>query len=174
VATGKSSREGKRLQDITVGGPYGSTENTISDSYFTGFSGRAGAFIDAIQFFGASGSPGPFGGGGGSEFSRRDCPPLRMKMMVGIYGRAGVYIDQLGAICATRPSSNSDVSGAGSQPSYGTVTYSMPPIAYTDSVGGYGGTSFGYICPNDSWIVGWSIVTGQYVDRLTAYCGSVN
>jgi hypothetical protein len=173
VATGTSGREGKRLQDITVGGPYGSVEHTISDSYYRGFSGRAGAFIDAIQFFGASGSSGAFGGGGGDAFSLIDCPD-RLKMMVGIYGRAGFYIDQLGAICAARPSSNSNVSGVGGRVSYTFANTSMPPTISTYTVGGNGGDFFEYICPNDSWIVGWSIVTGLYVDRLTAYCGSGN
>jgi hypothetical protein len=40
------------------------------------------------------------------------------------------------------------------------------------SMGGTGGNAFNYRCPLGSYIIGWDLQAGSYVDGLTAYCGT--
>ena len=180
IETTRATRgTGKRLQDVTVGGPYGSGPYYTSAAYYTGFSGRAGSFIDAIKFDGPWNNSGTYGGDGGSPFSGIACAGAGgayVSAIIGIRGRAGVYIDQLGPLCGNL----ADSWAAGGIGANGTAPPGAGPgIRYTRStaitdgptIGGTGGDEFRYSCPMSDWIVGWAVESSQYVDRLTAYCG---
>jgi hypothetical protein len=93
------------------------------------------------------------GGGGGSHLLACDTGDV----VVGIYGRAGLHVDQIGLTCADRYSDGS----LGS-------TYSRGPY------GGTGGSSFSRTCPSDAVAVGLHGRSGQYLDQVGLQCASVS
>ncbi len=67
---------------------------------------------------------------------------------VGLYGRAGSYVDALGLICSNGRSS-------------------LPVLP---TVGGNGGVDFSWQCPADYSFAGLSVSAGSVVDALQIYC----
>ncbi len=67
---------------------------------------------------------------------------------VGLYGRAGSYVDALGLICSD-----------------GKANIPVAP-----SFGGTGGTVFSWECPTDYSLAGLSVSAGSVVDALQIYC----
>lgn len=93
------------------------------------------------------------GGGGGSP-TTIPCPSGYVA--VGLHGRSGWYIDQVGFLCQ-RLKTNGDLDTA----------YYKAPLA-----GGSGGTSFEMKCPQGQAIVGFQGRSGGYVDQLGFYCST--
>ncbi len=126
--------------------PYGGSGGTAfsyqcpAGKAATGIRGRAGNYLDQIQFVcdGSEGSA--FGGSGGNSFSY-DCPSG--SFIVGIRGKAGNYVDQFGVICE----------GSVSSPAYG----------------GSGGNEFRYACP-DGVVRGIFGRSGLYIDQISVQC----
>ncbi|PRQ06318.1 hypothetical protein [Enhygromyxa salina] len=96
--------------------------------------------------------PGRGGGGGGPGTLACGAGDVA----VGIYGRSGIYIDQLGLTCA-----------------YLMDNGSLGPTYDTGTLGGQGGGSFRLICPLGQAIVGFHGGSGTLVDRLGLYCSGV-
>jgi hypothetical protein len=75
-------------------------------------------------------------------------------VVVGFYGRAASYIDQLGLVCAAMNQNGT-----------------LGPAWTTGALGGWGGDPFFWQCPA-GWVVrattGWS---GQYLDNFEIVCG---
>ncbi|UXI66433.1 S8 family serine peptidase [Tahibacter amnicola] len=85
------------------------------------------------------------GGSGGSPFQLR-CP--QGQLLVGVRGRAGLFIDQLQAVCAFADGSDSS----------------------TASVGGTGGEAFARRCQDGRVVVGMRGRSGAFVDQLQLEC----
>ena len=96
----------------------------------------------------------PARGGNGGQSGSLNCAPDYVA--VGIYGRAGRIIDNLGLTCA--PLNTDGSLGA----SYDT-----------GSRGGTGGNPFRISCPAGQAIVGFHGRSGGKVDRLGLYCSGV-
>jgi hypothetical protein len=93
-----------------------------------------------------------WGGSGGTSTYNLDCGSTGV--MVGLYGKAGMWIDQIGITCQT-------VNADGALGS----TYTRGPV------GGPGGTGANIRC-NAGWAVRWmSTATGTYVDAIGLVCG---
>jgi hypothetical protein len=92
---------------IGTSGTRDATATCPSGSVVTGFSGRSGLLIDAVQLtcsklnadgtLGTKSTTAQVGGTGGSGFSERSCPA---GMAVGLYGRAGNDLDYLALECS--------------------------------------------------------------------------
>lgn len=95
------------------------------------------------------------GGGGGNPFTL-NCPDG--KVLVGIRGRAGSFIDSIRGVCK-----RFDEIGNGT----GTETTAL--------VGGTGGTSnYELRCPSGEVVVGLKARAAWLVDRLQIVCGAIN
>jgi len=79
------------------------------------------------------------GGNGGAPF-RLTCPAGQF--LVGVYGRTGLWIDQIGAICAQWDSASQTLGR---------------PVLNPRRFGGEGGGKDAAVCPGDSAISGWEI-----------------
>lgn len=98
-----------------------------------------------------------FGGPGGAPFSIR-CP--LNEYAIGIYGRSGSYIDQIGLICAPLKS------GSGPQ-KIGTGH----PVGVA---GGAGGVDFTLVCPQPySAMSGIAGRSGKYIDAISPICRDI-
>lgn len=92
------------------------------------------------------------GGGGGFDIS---CGPGQIA--VGIYGRSGSNIDQIGLIC-----------------SYVFANGNLSPATLTGTAGGNGGGPFYSQCPLGYGIIGFIGRSGAYVDRIGIVCGPIS
>ena len=88
------------------------------------------------------------GGMGGNPHEMR-CPTGGK--VVGLYGRSGIWLDQLGAVCG--------------EPTNKPTTVN---ITNTDPYGGSGGAPFGNKCPSGSYL---SEIYGNADDRVRRICG---
>lgn len=77
----------------------GSFQSDRCDQGFDGFKVRAGQWLDSIKAI-CGGVAGPSHGGSGGKEQDVMCPAG--KAVVGVYGRAGDYVDRLGVLCAPR------------------------------------------------------------------------
>jgi hypothetical protein len=93
---------------IGTSGTRDTTATCPAGSVVTGFSGRSGLLIDAVQLtcsklnadgtLGTKSTTGQVGGSGGSPFAERSCPA---GMAAGLFGRAGNDLDYLALECST-------------------------------------------------------------------------
>jgi hypothetical protein len=119
------------LAEDAPGEEVGASADELSRSGYTWVLGYRG---------GGGGGPAAAGCGGGD-------------VAVGIFGRSGAYIDQLGLLCARL---NQD---GGLGPAY--TTWAM---------GGGGGAPFHAICPSGQALVGLDGRSGRFVDQLGIRC----
>lgn len=113
---------------------------------------RGGSFVDRIYLEGPGVKFGPWGGNGGSEYQSR-CPTG--SWISGIYGYAGAYLDQLGFYC------------------FNKITGDTTPLL---AVGLPGGSPFGFMCPNQTFVRGVEIREiqtdgGLYIEGIGVQCG---
>ena len=94
------------------------------------------------------------GGVGGKEFALA-CKPG--EVMVGVQGRAGMWIDRLGPQCVEV----SKQTGLWPQ---------VSPISSAGATGGMGGTSFVRTCPRNFAVHAFNGIRGQYVNQLIVHC----
>ena len=99
----------------------------------------------------------PARGGWGGGFSSLSCS--QGYVAVGIFGRSGGYIDQVGLECAFM---------------YSDGSLSEWSRYRTGTAGGYGGGPFSITCPSNQAIVGLKGRSGGYVDRLGIFCSTVS
>lgn len=142
-----------------------SSLNCAPDYVAVGIYGRSGRYIDRLGLtcapLHANGSLGPsydtgsLGGNGGSSF-RLGCPSGTA--IVGVYGRSGRYLDQIGLAC----------SGVAHWRNHGTVQY------YSTSAGGSGGGYFEDLCPIAYVGSRLNVRTGRYADREQLVCAYIN
>jgi hypothetical protein len=93
------------------------------------------------------------GGGGGIPFTL-GC--AWSELAVGVYGRSGAYVDQVGLICARL---------------YGDGNLG---VAVTRGrAGGNGGSPFYAMCPSGQALVGFEGRSGAYIDRMGIQCAPV-
>lgn len=92
------------------------------------------------------------GGSGGTEYAGA-CRPG--EAVVGVHGRAGMWIDRLGPQCVKVNS--------------GTGQWEGSPVNRT-AVGGTTGTPFTRTCPRDFAIEAFNGIKGQYVNQLIFHC----
>lgn len=141
------------------GGPF--VDHCPTGSVAVGFNGRSGAFVDQIQLLcspiNSNGTLGPRaaatarGGGGGRPFSQV-CPGGQA--LIGLVGRSGAFVDQLGGHCVSITS----VVGLGGGSS------KIGPA------GGNGGGPFSRACPNGLVMTGIYGGSGKFLDRIGFYC----
>jgi hypothetical protein len=111
VLTGSSVSLGTGSSATPRIGTSGSRDTTATcpaQYVVTGFSGRSGLLVDAVQLhcsklnadgtLGAKSTTVQVGGTGGSAFPEKTCTA---GMAVGLYGRAGNDLDYLGLECST-------------------------------------------------------------------------
>jgi hypothetical protein len=134
-----------------------------------GVEGGAGAYVDAVrpvcarvQTTGGLGAAAPWagkaGGNGGHAMSLR-CPPGWG--VVGVFGRSGSYVDQLGLHCAPL-----EVSAQGVAVRAGNTRLGPE--------GGNGGDPFDDRCPAGQVATGLSGRSGTFVDQLSLLCARVS
>lgn len=116
------------------------------------------AFLTALSLSAAApasaGEWTPVGGGWAPSSTRRNLGCGNHEALVGVFGRAGDYIDRIGAICQPV-----DALGRWTGASRTTGT-----------VGGTGGTPFQRLCPRDHAVSGFRGRGGMYVDELGIRC----
>lgn len=79
------------------------------------------------------------------------------KVAIGIYGRSGSYVDQVGLVCAPLKE-NGD----------------LGPYSTSATAGGLGGGPFYTLCPDGQALVGLQGRSGSYVDQLGIQCAPVS
>jgi hypothetical protein len=122
---------------------------------FYGYNLNTGSLVDQATFVYQQWNPlsaetyGPWGGPGGSNSGWQICIDSS-EWLVGVYGREGSALDQLGFICANpyNPASRHDL----------------------PAFGGGGGTPFREVCPNGMNIGQIGLYTGTYVYGIKVYC----
>ena len=92
---------------------------------------------------------GPFGGSGGAYCGHFECYG-GSEWLVGVYGRSGSWIDQLGFVCA--------------DPNNPSVKYDLP------ACGGSGGSPFRSLCPDGYTIGQIGFLVSNVVYGLSVYC----
>lgn len=95
------------------------------------------------------------GAGGGTTWGTTRCPSGYVA--VGLYGRSGWFLDQVGLVCQTLNSN-------GSLSPYNQVT--------TSAVGGPNGNPFQFTCPVGQAIVGFHGYSGQYPESVGIHCAT--
>lgn len=106
---------------------------------------------------------GPRFGFGGQEGRRvLECPAG--EVMVGLYGKGGIYVDHVGVICGVGRLFEDGVAGAD-----GWLAFTMS--SEVDGVGGRGGQAFRLECPEDSVPVGLRGGFGAMIDAVGVACG---
>lgn len=129
------------------GGDGGNAFTTIESSYY-GFRVRSGSYIDQLTLQGGY-VQGPYGGSGGQDSGWRTCGGA-LDWIVGVYGRAGSYVDQLGFICGTVDRSRY----------YQTVSF-----------GGSGGDYFEESCSTGTVVRQISGRSDYYLNGIQVWCG---
>ncbi|WP_437551506.1 hypothetical protein WME97_10005 [Sorangium sp. So ce367] len=94
------------------------------------------------------------GGTGGSWF---DIPCAHDEVAIGLYGRSGALVDQVGLVCAPLQANGS-----------------IGPYSTRGSAGGYGGGPFSTLCPSGEVLVGLEGRSGKYVDQIGIQCAPVD
>jgi hypothetical protein len=97
--------DGRTIEGARHGGSGGGATafRLDSDEYIVGISGRFGKYIDSLQIRTNKRTSQVFGGRGGDRDFRVDVPAGTQA--VGFLGRAGAYLDALGLVYSTVPSS---------------------------------------------------------------------
>ncbi|MBZ5643390.1 MAG: hypothetical protein LAO19_11565 [Acidobacteriia bacterium] len=147
--------DGRTVTGPLHGGPGGmlGVFRLDPDEYLTGASGRAGDYIDSIQFLTNKRTSPAFGGNGGRREFRVDVPANTQA--AGFEGRAGQYLDAIGLTFS--PLRRKSFFGFGSTPQPGQTTLA----------GGSGGTEFvDADVPAGGRIVEVRIHAGEYVDSI--------
>ncbi|MBZ5661384.1 MAG: hypothetical protein LAO08_13345 [Acidobacteriia bacterium] len=147
--------DGRTVMGPLHGGPGGQLGvfHLDADEYLTGASGRAGDYIDSIEFQTNKKTTPTFGGNGGRRDFHVDLPPNAQA--TGFAGRSGEYLDAIGLTFT--PLRRRLFSGFGSGPQPGQ----------TALAGGSGGTEFvDADVPAGGRIVEVRIHSGEYVDSI--------
>jgi hypothetical protein len=108
---------------------------------------RSGNLVDQLTIVSPFGVFGPFGGTGGSP---QFIDAASSERFVGIYGRAGTYVDQLGFIVSNRADNL--------------------PTRLTRAAGGGGGNFFFDACPDGTRLVGLNVRSATLLDAIQAVC----
>ena len=130
------------------GGPGGASAR-VRCPFANGVHGQAGTLLDRVGlvcYLEERGWDSPGYGGSGGQPLQRLCPPGARA--IGIFGRSGDFIDQLGVRCGD---------GAGQ-------------TSYSAALGGNGGTPFEWMCPAGHALIGLDLMTGDYVDSVAPVC----
>ncbi len=149
--------DGRTAMGPLHGGPGGQLGvfHLDADEYLTGASGRAGEYIDSIQFQTNQRTSPVFGGNGGNRNFRVDVPSNTQ--VTGFAGRSGEYLDAIGLTFSPirrKLFSVSRFEGA-------------PQPGQTALAGGSGGTDFvDADVPAGGRIVEVRIRAGEYVDSI--------
>lgn len=132
--------------------PY--SDRLVGTNNYTGYALRSGSYVDYIKLEKVNKQgvryrwPSGIGGSGGSDSGWISCPTGQY--IVGMYGRAGMYLDQLGFYCGTL-----DHTTMSPQPAFG----------------GTGGNPFTDICPAGEIMKNYSIRAGSWIDGIQINCG---
>jgi hypothetical protein len=147
--------DGRTVMGPLHGGPGGQLGvfRLDPDEYLIGAAGRAGDYVDSIQFLTNKRTSPAFGGNGGRREFRVDVPDNTQA--IGLAGRGGQYLDAVGLTFA--PLRRRSFFGFGGSPQPGQ----------TDLAGGSGGTEFvDADVPAGGRIVEVRIHAGDYVDSI--------
>lgn len=101
------------------------------------------------------------GGGGGGHFVE-ECP--EGEVIIGLVGRAGVYVDRIQVQCGI-------IELTSSEPA--TFEVSLEPGTMLEHHGGDGGSEFSLACEPGQAVVGFSGRSGKYLDRISLRCAPV-
>lgn len=115
------------------------------DQWYYGAKLRSGVYVDQLD---VEDCWGPYGGWGGSNRGWQACPASTPRI-VGIYGRAGSLVDNLGFVCGD---------GRG-------TTYDLPAF------GGSGGGAFRDVCPSGMSVLKFYGRSGAQLDAIGIKCG---
>lgn len=86
------------------------------------------------------------------------------QLAVGLFGRAGEYVDEIGLVCAALEVSQTESSR----------TFIRGELTRPGTVGGEGGRAFQLLCPEGSILFGVSGRSGAVVDALGVRCGAAD
>jgi hypothetical protein len=126
----------------------------------SGIYGRAGDYIDRVGTICSVVLPGgnlaspqstySVGGNGGGGFDEIDCPTKSgvASHAIGIFGRAGGYVDAMGLVCA----------------------YPDGTVARTGTAGGSGGGGYELRCLDNGWMNVLSTFSGSWIDAAGVRC----